>query len=142
MSFSRDQIPAYHATAGRAWSSLSASERNGTTLDAWKRDLLEAATGNRSCKDCDSRRDFEFVMARLEIAGCLGIHWQLRLEQAVVERVLHVVRTQHADAKIRPEYMLATVRRWSPGVESLGQITTEDEDGLIRALLQHLRRDN
>ena len=140
MSFSPDQIKAYHSTAGRAWSGLAPSVRAATTLDAWKRDQLEAATGKRTSKHCDSRRDFEFAMASLEITGCLGIKWQTRLEKALVDRVLHVVRKQFADAKFDAPYMLSIVRSWSPDLESLGAANTNDEDRLIRSLLQHLRR--
>ena len=60
--------------------------------DEWTRGQLENATGKRSTKDCDTKRDFEAAMRHFEILGGEGITWQMKQHEADKRRILHVAR--------------------------------------------------
>jgi hypothetical protein len=80
-------------------------EEAGCVYCTWYEDMLEAATGHRSSKECNAGRDFEWFMADLEEVHGQDIKWQMKKFGGDARRILHAIEQVSAGAAISEEYL-------------------------------------
>jgi hypothetical protein len=120
MSFSKKQQGYYRPMVASAWERHC--QMNGIRpappfaddderCRTWYEDELENATGKRTSKDCDMKRDFEEAMAHFESIVGEGTYWFERLYGADARRIAHNIRELCQEFDVDEDYMRRIARR-------------------------------
>lgn len=146
MSFTRKQQGHFRTLVEQAWTKIAKADglnpKDATAKRGWYETQLEIATGKRTTKECDARRDFEAAMAHFETLVGDSFYWNHRVYGADHRRLIHVIRELCADADVDEEYMRGIARRALSRdlPPDLAELTYDELALILISLKTHFRR--